>query len=91
MKRRILALLVGLCVLLPVSAGAAQEPEICGYPVADVMQELPKTVTRGTFLDALAASSGEDVKDSAWIDMEDYFTDGAGASYGFKWAFAKWI
>lgn len=91
MKRRILALLVGLCVLLPVSAGAAQEPEICGYPVADVMQELPKTVTRGTFLDALAASSGEDVKDSAWIDMEDYFTDGAGASDGVKWAFAKWI
>lgn len=91
MKRRILALLVGLCVLLPVSAGAAQEPEICGYPVADVMQELPKTVTRGTFLDALAASSGEDVKDSAWIDLEDYFTDGAGASDGVKWAFAKWI
>lgn len=91
MKRRILALLVGLCVLLTVSAGAAQEPEICGYPVADVMQELPKTVTRGTFLDALAASSGEDVKDSAWIDMEDYFTDGADASDGVKWAFAKWV
>ena len=91
MKRRILALLVGLCVLLPVSAGAAQEPEICGYPVADVMQELPKTVTRGTFLDALAASSGEDVKDSAWIDLEDYFTDGADASDGVKWAFAKWV
>lgn len=91
MKRRILALLVGLCMLLTVSAGAAQEPEICGYPVADVMQELPKTVTRGTFLDALAASSGEDVKDSAWIDMEDYFTDGAGASDGVKWAFAKWV
>ena len=91
MKRRILALLVGLCVLLPVSAGAAQQPEICGYPVADVMQELPKTVTRGTFLDALAASSGEDVKDSAWIDMEDYFIDGADASDGVKWAFAKWV
>lgn len=91
MKRRILALLVGLCMLLTVSAGAAQEPEICGYPVADVMQELPKTVTRGTFLDALAASSGEDVKDSAWIDLEDYFTDGAGASDGVKWAFAKWV
>lgn len=78
-------------MLLTVSAGAAQEPEICGYPVADVMQELPKTVTRGTFLDALAASSGEDVKDSAWIDLEDYFTDGAGASDGVKWAFAKWV
>lgn len=91
MKRRILALLVGLCMFLPVSAGAAQQPEICGYPVADVMQELPKTVTRGTFLDALAASSGEDVKDSAWIDMEDYFTDGADASDGVKWAFAKWV
>ena len=91
MKRRILALLVGLCMFLPVSAGAAQQPEICGYPVADVMQELPKTVTRGTFLDALAASSGEDVKDSAWIDMEDYFIDGADASDGVKWAFAKWV
>lgn len=91
MKRRILALLLGLCMFLPVSAGAAREPEICGYPVEDVMQELPKTVTRGTFLDALAALSGEDVKDSAWIDMEDYFIDGADASDGVKWAFAKWV
>lgn len=91
MKRRILAVLLGLCMLLPVSAGAAQQPEICGYPVADVTQELPKTVTRGTFLDALAASSGEYVKDSAWIDMEDYFIDGAGVSDGVKWAFAKWV
>lgn len=89
MKRRILALLLGLCLLLPVGAGAAQE--ICGYPTADDLQELPKTVTRGVFLDALAASSGEDAADSAWIDMEDYFVDGADASDGVKWAFAKWI
>lgn len=89
MKRRILALLLGLCLLLPVGAGASQE--ICGYPTADDLQELPKTVTRGAFLDALAASSGEDVADSAWIDMEDYFVDGADASDGVKWMFAKWI
>lgn len=89
MKRRILALLLGLCLLLPAGAGAAQE--ICGYPTADDLQELPKTVTRGVFLDALAASSGEDAADSAWIDMEDYFVDGADASDGVKWAFAKWI
>lgn len=89
MKRRILALLLGLCLLLPVCAGASQE--ICGYPTADDLQELPKTVTRGAFLDALAASSGEDVADSAWIDMEDYFVDGADASDGVKWMFAKWI
>lgn len=89
MKRRILALLLGLCLLLPVGAGASQE--ICGYPTADDLQELPKTVTRGAFLDALAASSGEDVADSAWIDMEDYFVDGADASDGVKWTFAKWI
>lgn len=89
MKRRILALLLGLCLLLPVGAGASQE--ICGYPTADDLQELPKTVTRGAFLEALAASSGEDVADSAWIDMEDYFVDGADASDGVKWTFAKWI
>lgn len=89
MKRRILALLLGLYLLLPVGAGAAQE--ICGYPTADDLQELPKTVTRGVFLDALAASSGEDAADSAWIDMEDYFVDGADASDGVKWTFAKWI
>ena len=89
MKRRILALLLGLCLLLPAGAGAAQE--ICGYPTADDLQELPKTVTRGVFLDALAASSGEDAADSAWIDMEDYFVDGADASDGVKWTFAKWI
>lgn len=89
MKRRMLALLLGLCLLLPVGAEASQE--ICGYPTADDLQELPKTVTRGAFLDALAASSGEDVADSAWIDMEDYFVDGADASDGVKWTFAKWI
>ena len=89
MKRRILALLLGLCLLLPVGAGASQE--ICGYPTADDLQELPKTVTRGAFLEALAASSGEDVIASSWIDMEDYFVDGADASDGVKWTFAKWI
>ena len=89
MKRRMLALLLGLCLLLPVSAGAEQQ-ELCAYPTADEVQ-LPKTVTRGVFLDALAASSGENVNDSAWIDMEDYFSDGMGVSDGVKWAFAKWI
>lgn len=89
MKRRVLALLLGLCLLLPVGAGASQE--ICGYPTADDLQELPKTVTRGAFLEALAASSGEDVTASSWIDMEDYFVDGADASDGVKWTFAKWI
>lgn len=67
MKRRILALLLGLCLLLPVGAGASQE--ICEYPTVEGLQELPKTVTRGAFLEALAASSGEDVADSAWRCM----------------------
>lgn len=89
MKRRILALLLGLCLLLPVGAGASQE--ICEYPTVEGLQELPKTVTRGAFLEALAASSGEAAADSAWIDMEDYFVDGADASDGVKWTFAKWI
>lgn len=89
MKRRMLALVLGLCLLLPVSAGAEQQ-ELCAYPTTDEVQ-LPKTVTRGVFLDALAAASGENAAESAWINMEDCFADGAEASDGVKWAFAKWI
>lgn len=87
MKRRIVALLLGMCLLLPVASGAAAERELCGYPSLDAM----KAVTRGAFLEALAASSGEDVADSSWIDMEEFFTDGAKATDGVKWAFAKWV
>lgn len=91
MKRRIIAWVLAFCMGVPACAGAAQEQEVCGYPTEDALRELPKTVTRGDFLEALAAASGEDVSDSAWIDMEEYFTDGADASDEVKWTFAKWI
>lgn len=85
MKRRILAMVFSLCLLLPVCAGAAQEPDRA------MMNPAPKTATRGWFLEQLASASGEDVTDSSCIDMEDYFADGVQASDGIKWAFAKWI
>ena len=85
MKRRILAMVLSLCLLLPVCAGAAQEPDRA------MMNPAPKTATRGWFLEQLASASGEDVTGSSWIDMEDYFADGTQASDGIKWAFAKWI
>ena len=85
MKRRILAMVFSLCLLLPVCAGAAQEPDRA------MMNPAPKTATRGWFLEQLASASGEDVTDSSCIDMEDYFADGTQASDGIKWAFAKWI
>ena len=91
MKKRIMAWVLALCMGVPVCAGAAQEQEVYGYPTEDALRKLPKTVTRGDFLEALASASGEDVSDSAWIDMEDYFTDGVEASDEVKWTFAKWI
>lgn len=91
MKQRVVAVVLSLCLLLPVTAGAAQEQAVCGYPTEQAMQELPKTVKRGEFLEALAIASGEDPADSAWIDMTGYFVDGAEASDGVKWAFAKWV
>ena len=84
MKRRLLALVLAFGLLLPAGAGAAQE--LCGYPPAP-----PETATRGWFLQTLALNAGEDVSDSAWIDMDEYFTDGADASDEIKWAFDKWI
>lgn len=91
MKRRIVAMILSLCLLIPVTAGAAQEQAACGYPTEQTMRELSKTVKRGEFLEALAIASGENLADSAWIDMEVYFTDGADVSDGVKWAFAKWV
>lgn len=91
MKRRIVAVMLSLCLLIPVTAGAAQEQAVCGYPTEQTMRELSKTVKRGEFLKALAIASGENLADSAWIDMEVYFTDGADVSDGVKWAFAKWV
>lgn len=84
MKRRLLALVLAFGLLLPAGAGAAQE--LCGYPPVP-----PETATRGWFLQTLALNAGEDVSDSGWIDMEEYFTDGADASDEIKWAFDKWI
>ena len=86
-----MAWVLALCMGVPVCAGAAQEQEVYGYPTEDALRKLPKTVTRGDFLEALASASGEDVSDSAWIDMEEYFTDGVEASDEVKWTFAKWI
>lgn len=91
MKRKIVAVMLSLCLLIPVTADAAQEQAACGYPTEQTMRELSKTVKRGEFLEALAIASGENLADSAWIDMEVYFTDGADVSDGVKWAFAKWV
>ena len=84
MKRRLLALVLAFGLLLPAGAGAAQE--LCGYPPVP-----PETATRGWFLQTLALNAGEDVSDSTWIDLAEYFTDGADASDEIKWAFDKWI
>lgn len=84
MKRRLLALMIAFGLLLPAGAGAAQE--LCGYPPVP-----PETATRGWFLQTLALNAGEDVSDSTWIDLAEYFTDGADASDEIKWAFDKWI
>ena len=86
MKRRLLALVLALGLLLPAGAGAAQAPDAAATPPAP-----PETATRGWFLQTLALNAGEDVSDSAWIDMEEYFTDGADVSDEVKWAFDKWI
>ena len=86
MKRRLLALVLALGLLLPAGAGAAQAPDAAEAPPAP-----PETATRGWFLQTLALNAGEDVSDSAWIDMEEYFTDGADASDEIKWTFDKWI
>lgn len=86
MKRRLLALVLALGLLLPAAAGAAQAPDAAATPPAP-----PETATRGWFLQTLALNAGEDVSDSAWIDMEEYFTDGADASDEIKWTFDKWI
>ena len=86
MKRRVLALVLALGLLLPAGAGAAQAPDAAATPPAP-----PETATRGWFLQTLALNAGEDVSDSAWIDMEEYFTDGADVSDEIKWTFDKWI
>ena len=86
MKRRLLALVLALGLLLPAGAGAAQAPDAAEAPPAP-----PETATRGWFLQTLALNAGEDVSESAWIDMEEYFTDGADVSDEIKWTFDKWI
>lgn len=86
MKRRLSALVLALGLLLPAGAGAAQAPDAAEAPPAP-----PETATRGWFLQTLALNAGEDVSDSAWIDMEEYFTDGADVSDEIKWTFDKWI
>nr|WP_297172333.1 serpin family protein [uncultured Agathobaculum sp.] len=86
MKKRALASMLTLGLLLTGAAGASSASEVCGYPPA-----VPEVVTRGWMIDQLADASGEDVSDSAWIDMEAYFTDGADANDAAKWAFAKWV
>ena len=86
MKRRLLALVLALGLLLPAGAGAAQAPDAAEAPPAP-----PETATRGWFLQTLALNAGEDVSESAWIDMEEYFTDGADVSDEVKWTFDKWI
>ena len=86
MKRRLLAFTLALGLVLPGAAGAASLPNGSATPPAP-----PETATRGWFLQTLALNADEDVSDSAWIDMEVYFTDGMDASDAVKWAFDKWI
>ena len=78
--------MLAFALLLPAAAGAAQAPDAAATPPAP-----PETATRGWFLQTLALNASEDVSDSAWIDMEEYFTDGADVSDEVKWAFDKWI
>ena len=85
MKKKLLAWVLLFALLLP-AASAVQAPDSMETPPAP-----PETATRGWFLTQLALNAGEDVSDSAWIDLEDYFADGADASDEIKWAFAKWI
>lgn len=85
-KRRALAIVLALGLLLPGAAGAAQAPDAAATPPAP-----PETATRGWFLQILAQNAGEDVSESAWIDMEEYFTDGADVPDEVKWTFDKWI
>lgn len=85
-KRRVLAIVLALGLLLPGAAGAAQAPDAAATPPAP-----PETATRGWFLQTLAQNAGEDVSESAWIDMEAYFTDGADVPDEVKWTFDKWI
>ena len=66
MKRRVLAIMLAFALLLPAAAGAAQAPDAAATPPAP-----PETATRGWFLQTLALNAGEDVSDSAWIDMEE--------------------
>ena len=90
-----LGLVTGTACAAPVAQKndtlVAQTTEICGYPTADSLQAQTGAVTRGDFLAALAASSGEDLSQYADLAMEDFFTDGESASDGVKWAFAKWV
>lgn len=93
-RKRLLALALSFCLLLPVAASAAQAPASSAETSAVRLFAPPVSgdnVTRGEFIELLAASSGEDLSESAWISMEEYFTDGSDVSDGVKWAFEKWI
>ena len=84
MKKKLLAWVLLFVLLLP-AAGAAQAPNRAA------INPRPEIATRGWFLTELALNAGEDVSDSAWVELEDFFSDGAGGSDEIKWAFAKWI
>lgn len=78
MKRRILALLLGLCLLLPTSAGAASVP-------AEGDQA---SVSRIGFLGELAQATGADT--SAYVDVELPFTD-CTQEPNIAWAWYNWL
>ena len=93
MKKRWIAGLItlGLMAGTACAAPAPQTEEICGYPTADALAAQTGAVTRGTFLEALAQASGEDLSQYADLRLEEFFTDGENAPDGVKWAFAKWV
>ena len=78
MKKKLLSLTLALCMLPPAGAGAA-----------DVLRQ--SEVTRGEFVNILAESAGEDLSQSAYLELRDYFDDGTGQPDHVKWAFDKWL
>lgn len=102
MKKRLLSILLILGLALPLTACAASAAQgteteveaegegLCGYPTAETLAG-DADITRGAFLDLLAAASGDDLAENSDLDLSYYFTDGADASDGVKWAFAKWL
>lgn len=80
MKKRLMAMILMVGLLLPVGAGAT--------PRADDPANL-RTLTRGGFVQLLAEASGEEL--TAYADMNIPFADVEEDNSFVRWAYAKWI